>query len=86
MPQPLREIIKIIESLKTKGLHGYDEISVKLLSFPFIISPLTHICNKMLSSGIFPDRLIINMLRSGHYLKRVTKKNPCNYRLIFLFF
>jgi hypothetical protein len=37
--------------------HGYDEISNKILkaSTPFILSPLTHIFNKILSSGIFPD-------------------------------
>jgi hypothetical protein len=53
------EIKNIIKSLKAKNSHGYDEISAKLLkiSSPFIISPVTHICNKSLSLGIFPDRL-----------------------------
>jgi hypothetical protein len=38
---------------------GYDEIPIKILklSAPFIISPLTCICNKSLFSGIFPERL-----------------------------
>ena len=51
------EISKIINSLKNKTSHGYDEISDKILkaSAPFILSPLTHIFNKVLSSGIFPD-------------------------------
>jgi len=42
------EIDKIIKSLKTKNSYGYDEIPIKILklSAPFIISPLTHICNK----------------------------------------
>jgi len=54
------EINKIINSLKNnKTLHGYDEISDKILkaSAPFILSPLTYIFNKLLSSGTFPDRL-----------------------------
>jgi len=52
------EISKIINSLKNKTSHGYDEISDKILkaSASFILSPLTHIFNKVLSSGIFPDR------------------------------
>jgi len=53
------EIEKIISSLKSKNSHGYDDISVNILkcSSPYISSPLCHICNKMLSTGIFPDRL-----------------------------
>jgi hypothetical protein len=45
--------------LKNKTSHGYDEISDKILkaSAPFILSPLTYTFNKVLSSGIFPDRL-----------------------------
>jgi hypothetical protein len=54
-----KEIEKIISSLKSKNSHGYDEISVNILEFsaPYISSPLCHICNKMFSSGIFPERL-----------------------------
>jgi hypothetical protein len=50
------EIEKIIESLKVKDPHGYDEISVKILelSSPFISSPLNYISNKLLSFRIFP--------------------------------
>jgi len=53
------EINKIIKSMKNKTSHGYDEISDKILrvSAPFILSPLTYMFNKVLSSGIFPDRL-----------------------------
>ena len=42
------EINKIIKSLTTKNSYGYDEIPRKIvkLSAPFIISPLTYICNK----------------------------------------
>ena len=50
------EINKIIKTLRTKQSCGYDEIPIKILklSAPFIISPLTYICNKSLSSGVFP--------------------------------
>jgi hypothetical protein len=43
------EISEIIKTLITKGSHGYDEISVKILkiSSPFIISPLNYVSNKM---------------------------------------
>jgi hypothetical protein len=49
-------IENIVKSLKPKNSHGYDEILVEILkiSSPFISSPLTDICNKSLSSGIFP--------------------------------
>jgi len=53
------EINKILISLKTKNSYGYDGIPIKILklSAPFIISPITYICNKSLSSGVFPERL-----------------------------
>jgi len=46
----IREVKNIINSLKLKNSHGYVEKSTKLLkiSFPFIMSPLTHIHNKSL--------------------------------------
>jgi hypothetical protein len=51
-----KEISDIIKSLKLKNSHGYDEISVRILkiSLPFVISPLTYICNKSLHKDIFP--------------------------------
>jgi hypothetical protein len=58
-PVTTKEISEIIKSLKWKTSHGYDEIPIQILkvSLPFIIFPLTHICNKSLSTGIFPTRL-----------------------------
>jgi hypothetical protein len=52
-----REVENIIKSLKLKNSHGYDEVSTKILkiSSPFISSPLTHIRNKLLVSGISPE-------------------------------
>ena len=56
---PLLKLKKVIESLKANDSHGYNEISVNILKLgsPFISSPLNYICNKLLSSGIFPCRL-----------------------------
>jgi hypothetical protein len=53
------ELEKIIKSLNTKKTSGYDEISTQILklSAPYILAPLTYICNAILNSGIFPDRL-----------------------------
>jgi hypothetical protein len=50
---------KMIKSLKSISSHEYDKISVKVLkiSSQFISSPLNYICNKVLSTGIFPTRL-----------------------------
>ena len=56
-PASTKEICEIIKSLKWKNLPGYDEIPVSILqlSLPYIISPLTHICNKSVSTGKFPS-------------------------------
>ena len=53
-----KEIEEIIKFLKPNS-SGYDGITTKLrkISTSFISSPLTYICNKSLSSGIFPDRM-----------------------------
>jgi hypothetical protein len=49
------EIEEIIRNLKVKNSYGYDEISTKILkaSAPYIVSPLSHIGNRILSMGIF---------------------------------
>ena len=65
------EINKIIQSLKCKDSYGYDEISNRILkiSAPYILSPLTYIFNKALTTGIFPDRLkfseVVPLLKKG---------------------
>jgi len=53
------EIGDIIIQLKNKDSCGYDEVMAKILktASPFIVSPLTHICNRMLATGTFRDRL-----------------------------
>jgi hypothetical protein len=42
-----------------KDTSGYDGNSNRIVKFsvPFIISLLTYICNAVLNTGVFPDRL-----------------------------
>jgi len=79
-----KKIEKIISSLKSKNSHGYDEISVNILKFssPYISSPLCHICNKMFSSGIFPERLKYAVIKP--VFKNGDKNDVSNYRPISL--
>ena len=58
-PITTKEIKDIIKSLQWKNSQGYDESPLKILkiSTPFIVFPLTYMCNKVLSSGIVPMRL-----------------------------
>ena len=79
-----KEIEQIISSLKSKNSHGYDDVSVNILksSSPYISSPLCHICNKMLSTGIFPDRLKHAEVKP--IFKNGDKSDVSNYRPISL--
>jgi hypothetical protein len=74
----------IIKSLKTKNSFGYDGISTKLLKISscFISLPLTYICNKSLSSGIFPDHLKYTVVKP--LFKKGDRSNISNYRPISL--
>jgi hypothetical protein len=58
------EVERIIKSLKSKNTGRY-EISTQILklSAPYIISPLTYICNATLNSGIFPDNLKYTIIK-----------------------
>ena len=75
-----KEIDEIIKLLKPKNSHGYDEISTKILkaSAPYILSPLTYIGNKILSIGIFPDRLKFSEIKP--LFKKGNRTNCLNYR------
>ena len=77
------EIEKIIKELKSKQSCRYDEITEILkMSIPFIVSPLTYICNRILSTGIFPDRLKFSDIKSIY--KKGDKTLITNYRPISL--
>jgi hypothetical protein len=54
-----KETEDAVRSFKMKDSHGYDGTSIKILklSIPYISSPLTYLCNLMISTGIFPTRL-----------------------------
>ena len=79
-----REIGKIIDSLKSKDSYGYDEISSKILkiSAPCVLFPRTYIFNKILSTGVFPERLKFSELRP--LFKKGDKTEFSNYRPISL--
>ena len=78
------EIRNIIKSLKTKNTYGYNEISNHIikLSTPYITSSLTCICNAILSSGVFPDRLKYAIVKPIY--KKGGKQDISNYRPISL--
>jgi len=77
-----KEIENLIKSLKPKNSSGYDRISTKLIKIcsPFMSSPLAHICNKSLSSGIFPDCLKYAIVEP--LFKKGDKSKISNYRPI----
>ena len=79
-----KEFFNIIKSIKTKNSYGYDEISTKILkiSSNYITSPLTCICNKIILSSSFPDRLKYSIIKP--VCKKGDKVNYTNYRPISL--
>jgi hypothetical protein len=83
-PVTTKEITAIIKSLKWKNSHCYNKIPVRILkiSLPFIISPLTYICNKSLSTGLFPTRLKYSQI--SPIFKNGSKTEMSNYRPISL--
>jgi hypothetical protein len=83
-PSTVKEIEKIINSLKTKDSRGYDQISLRILklSAPYISSPLNYICNTIIQSGTFPERLKYSVVK--HLYKKGDKLLISNYRPISL--
>jgi hypothetical protein len=79
-----KEIENIIKSLKSSKSFGYDEVPMNLLRLcsSFISSPLNYICNRTLSTGIFPDRLKYASIKP--IFKIGKKEDINNYRLPFL--
>jgi len=77
-----QEIMSIIKSIETKNSSGYDEISTKLLNINanYICSSLTYICNKSVSTRIFPERLKFSIIKP--VCKKGDKTDPSNYRAI----
>jgi hypothetical protein len=79
-----KEIEDDVNSLKMKDSYGYDGISTKILkqSIPYISSPLTHTCNLMISTGIFPTRLKFAEIKPSYKKGKIA--NTSNYRPISL--
>jgi hypothetical protein len=79
-----KEIFTVIKSIESKNSRGYDKILTKILkiSSNYIVFPVTYICNKIILSGIFPDRLKFSILKPVY--KKGDKRNCTNYRLISL--
>ena len=79
-----KEIEDITKSFEIRNLHGYDAMSTKILKLRihYISSPLTYICNMMLSSGIFPTRLKFSEVKP--IFKRGNKNDTSNYRPVSL--
>ena len=70
--------------MKTTKSGGYDEISTQIIKLngPYIISPLTYICNAILNPGVVPDRLKYAIIKP--IFKNGDKQEIRNYRLISL--
>ena len=70
--------------MKLKDSHRYDEISTRILKMtaPYILCPLTYISNKILSIGIFPDRLKFSEVKPLY--KKWNTSDFSNYRPISL--
>jgi hypothetical protein len=68
-----------IRSLKSKHSSGYDGIMSKILKAcaSLTICPLTHICNHLLFTDIFPDHLKISTVRP--LCKKGDKTSVTNY-------
>jgi len=84
IPLTANEIKNIIKSLTLKNSHGYDEIqpSILKISLPYIISSLIYLCNKAMSSGIFPTWLKFSQVVP--IFKKGDKDKLTNYRPISL--
>jgi len=84
IPVTEAEVVSTIRSLKPNGASGYDGISNNILKLcaQNISSPLTYIINYTLTTGIFPERCKLAIVRPIH--KKGGKNEMNNYRPISL--
>jgi len=84
VPVNAKEMKNIIRTLKWKNSYGYDEVPLKILKIcsPYIISPLIYLCNKSITSGIFPMRLKFSQVVPVY--NKGDKHQLSNYRPISL--
>ena len=80
-PTSQDELLKIISDMKNTTA-GHDNINMRIIksSKYYLLSPLLHICNICLSSGIFPDDLKIAKIIPIY--KKGDKDTFSNYRPI----
>jgi hypothetical protein len=80
----VHEIEKIIYSLKSKDSCVYDQISTWVLKLcaPYISAPLNYICNLIIFSRNFPERLKYSEIKPLY--KKGDKKQITNYTPISL--
>jgi hypothetical protein len=83
-PTTPKEIENIIKSFAAKDSFGYDLIPLRIIkhSAPYISSPLSFICSKILQSGVFPERLKYAVVKPIY--KKGDKTSLANYRPISL--
>jgi hypothetical protein len=83
-PVSEEEIQKVVTGFESKSSSGWDEIPISIIKavIPQILVPLTHIINRTLESGIFPEKLkysiVIPIFKDGN------RTNIDNYRPIAL--
>ena len=84
IPVTEAEVLSSIRSLKSKGATGYDGISNNILKLcaHTIGNPLTYIINFSLTTGTFPERCKLAIVRPIH--KNGGKNEMSNYRPISL--
>lgn len=78
------QVLKVIDSLKTKNSSGHDNISTRLLKHikTDLLQPLCFIFNQSISTGIFPDSLKI--AKVSPIFKKGDSSSLDNYRPISL--
>ena len=83
-PTGPEEVYRVIMALKNKKSVGFDEIPVVLLKevAEHIALPLTHVINLAFTTGTFPDRLKLALIKPIH--KRGEKSEFGNYLPISL--
>lgn len=79
-----QDIIRVINNLKNKKSVGFDGVSTVVIKFvsDVIASPLSHIFNVCISSGIFPEKLKTVIIKPVH--KKNDKEDISNYRPVAL--
>ncbi len=65
------EILNIVSNFRNKYSTGYDNVSMNLVKSAIspITTPLKHICNTSVQTGIFPDQMklakVIPLYKAG---------------------